>query len=323
MRRFRLGAEVLRHVPLGQASFAGVETIASMVNAWLPPEDLAAFHALSTPREDGLRASRQGDALRAEARMEDAEAMIAGAALSPQGTLLAESMHDSARAYLLYRAGDYTAARAHLDAALASTNALHDEHGFPGAEARRLHLAHLVVRVETCRGADRGWIVETVCRLWDYVEGNAEAWPFAPCARPGAEISPRMAALSLNEIVTELALLVAAEPELEAGTLELLARGQRTRSRIVPYPFLYARAWHTMKSALHAGDPAKALHAAGRFLGVVDGPRPLLWYAAVRDAHHLCLTLPLPSARDAAATLATGAPPLATLPDSLRISLST
>lgn len=319
VQRFRIGAEYVRTVQVGHASFAGVETIGRMVDGWLPPADREPFHALGVPREEALRASRGGDAPRARALMDTAERQLASATLSPGTRLLADSLHAAAEAYLCYRAGEHDRARAGLEAALASTNALHDRFGFAGAEGRRLHLAHLLARVEIRRGADPLEVARTVCRLWDYVEGNEAAWPFAPYARPGAQVSPRMAALSLNEIVTELALLLAADPSLDARALELLAREQRFRSRVVPYPYLYARAWLTMKAAIGEGAPAKALHAAGRFLGVVDGPRPLLWYAAVRDAHRFLRTLPGAASAGAADVLASETPPFSSLPECLRI----
>ncbi|HEX8395661.1 MAG TPA: hypothetical protein VF665_25135, partial [Longimicrobium sp.] len=201
----------------------------------------------------------------------------------------------------------------------ASTNALHDDHGFAGAEARRLHLAHLVVRVEARRATAPQRVLATVCRLWDYVEGNAAAWPWAPYAMPGATVAPRLAALSLNEIVTELALLLAEHPELEAGALDLLAREQTARDRTVPYPYLYARAWLTLRQRLAAGEPHAAIHAAGRFLGVVDGPRPLLWYSALRDTVRFCRALSGTPAR-AAEILAASVPLDPALPSCLRIA---
>ncbi|MBB4634841.1 hypothetical protein [Longimicrobium terrae] len=321
VEQFRRGAVVANAGGLGHTSFADVPDVSEMVNAMLSPADAEAFGAVSISREDGLRASRGGDQAKAAERIGEARRLLDGADLTPSARLLAESLYSSAAAYVRYRQGDLAGARRDLDEAIASSNALWDEHGFRGAEARRLHLAHLIVRVEARLGGDPWDVVQTVCRLWDYLEGNTAAWPFAPYARAGAEVNRRMAMLMLNEIVTEFAVLLAEHPEVETAALDLLHREQRARHPADPYPFSYARAWLTARQALHGDDPAAALQKAGPFLGVVDGPRPLLWQSVVRDTVRLCRTLPGAAGR-AAETLAAGALADHTVPDCLRIDRS-
>lgn len=318
VERFRRGSAVANAGGLGHTSFADVPSVAEIVDEMLSSADVEAFGAVSIPREEGLRASRGGDQAQAAARIGDARRILDDAVLTPSARLLAESLHSSAVAYLRYREGDQAEARRHLDDSIALSNALWDEHGFRGAEARRLHLAHLIVRVEARGGVDPWEVVQTVCRLWDYLEGNTATWPFAPYARSGAEVNLLMAALMLNEIVTELAVLLAEHPELETAALDLLQREQCARHPAGPYPFSYARAWLTARQALQGEDPAAALEEAGHFLGVVDGPRPLLWQSVVRDTVRLCRTLPGTAGR-AAEILAAGALPDHTVPDCLRI----
>lgn len=319
VERFRQGAVIANARGLGHTSFADVPDVSEMVNEMIAPADVEPFGGVSIRREEGLRASRGGDPVQAAERIAEARRLLDDAVLTPSAGLLAESLYSSAAAYLHYRQGDLAEARRGLDEAIALSNALWDEHGFRGAEARRLHLAHLIVRVEARLGGDPWAVVQTVCRLWDYLEGNTAAWPFAPYTRTGAEVNLRMAVLMLNEIVTEFAVLLAEHPELETAALDLLHREQCARHPADPYPFWYARAWLTARQALHGDDPEAALHAAGRFLSVVDGPRPLLWQSVVRDTVRLCRTLPGVAGR-AAEILAAGALPDHSVPDCLRIS---
>jgi hypothetical protein len=294
-----------------------------VVSAWLGAGEAALLRALGGAREGALRLARQGDLAGAEEAIAYARAALSRTRLSPRATLLARSLHHAAEAYLRYRNGLHAEALRELDAALACTNAASDEHGFPAAEARRLHLAHVRVRVQRVRGDDPVRVVETVSRLWRYVEGAAECWPFAPLARPAVPIVPRMAAITLNEIVTEAAVMIAERPATAGDALAVLRPHLAVPVQAAD-AFAYPRAWLRVKALRHAGASGPLLEAAAEFLATVDGPRPLLWLSALADARHVAGTLGGRAARGAEKRIARAVEGLpGDVPACLRVAAAT
>jgi hypothetical protein len=301
------GAELLRAVPLGTRTFAGVRRGDALVAAWLGAEEAARLGALGGPREAALRFARSGDMAAAEHAMGYARAGLGSRALSPGAMLLARSLHHAAEAYLHYRNGFHDDAVREVEAALACNDTASDEHRYPGAEARRLHLAHVMVRVLRVRGDDPLAVVETVSRLWRYVEGGEACWPLAPLARPPVPVDPRMAAITLNEIVTEAAVLMGEHRELAGDALAVLRPHLTVPADGGEDVAAYPRAWLRLKALRHGGAAEPFLSAAAEFLAEVDGPRPLLWFSALADAHHVCVAMGSRAARAAAERIARAA----------------
>jgi len=311
--------EFLRAVPLGIRTFAGVRSGDAIVTAWLGADEAARLRTLGGPREAALRFARAGDTAAAGEPMAYARAALASARLSPRALLLARSLHHAAEAYLHYRERRHDDAVREVEAALVCNDAASDEHGYPGAEARRLHLAHVMVRVLRVRGDDPLAVLKAMSRLWRYAEGGEARWPLSPLARPAVPVDPRMAAITLNEIVTEAAVLMAGDPSLAGDALAVL-RPHLHAPADAADPFAYPRAWLRLKTLRHAGKVEPFLAAAAEFLATADGPRPLLWLDALADAHHVCAATGGGAGRTAAeriARAAAGAP--GDVPASLRI----
>jgi hypothetical protein len=69
----------------------------------------------------------------------------------------------------------------------------------------------------------------------------------------------------------------------------------------------YPRAWLRLKALRQGDDPEPFLSAAAEFLAEVDGPRPLLWFSALADAHHVCAAMDGRATRAAAERIARAA----------------
>lgn len=303
----RRGAEYLRGGTLVQDTTAGIPSAEQAVIAWLDAEDSAGLRAVSYTRETALRHARARDLDAAGEWLAQAREALAAAELSPRGRMLAETMHHAGEAYLAYCLGRWDTALDELNVALDVANRLSEEHGFPNTEGRRVHLSHIHLRARVASGVDAGEALRTAAALWNYLEGDADAWPLARLGRPAPPLVPRLRAISLNEIVTELALLLAREPDLGGPAVELLAP-RLAWPEAGEDPFIYCRRWLRMRAALHAGDEAAFLRAAAEFLERVDGPRPLLWFAALRDAHGFCARLADGRGAQAAAEIAALSP---------------
>lgn len=301
------GAELLRAVPLGTRTFAGVQRGDALVAAWLGAEEAARLQALGGPREAALRFARAGDMAGAEHAMGYARAGLGSRALSPRAMLLARSLHHAAEAYLHYRNGLHADAVREVAVALACNDTASDEHRYPGAEARRLHLAHVIVRVLRVRGDDPAEVATTVSRLWRYTEGGEACWPLAPLARAPVPVDPRMAAITLNEMVTEVAVLIAEHPEAADEALAALRPHLDACADGAGDAAAYPRAWLRLSALRHRGEIEPFLAAAAEFLATVDGPRPLLWFSALADAHQVCAAMGGRAARAAAERIARAA----------------
>ncbi|MBB4637354.1 hypothetical protein [Longimicrobium terrae] len=286
--------------------------------AWLGAEDSAGLRAVSYTRETALRHARARDLDAAGEWLVQAREALAAAELSPRGRMLAETMHHAGEAYLAYCHGQWDAALRELDVALDVANRVSEEHGFPNAEGRRVHLSHIHLRARVASGVDAEGALRTAAALWNYLEGDADAWPLAQLGRPAPPLIPRLRALSLNEIVTELALLLAREPDMGGPAVELLAP-HLAWPETEEDPFVYCRRWLQMRTALHAGDEAAFIRTASEFLERVDGPRPLLWFAALRDAHGFCAGLSDGRGAAAAAEIAALSPPTFRVPSVLAL----
>lgn len=313
----RRGAEYLRAGTLVRDTTAGLPSPEQAVVAWLSAEDSAGLRGVSYTRETALRHARGRDLAAAAEWMAQARAALAAAELSPRGRLLAETMHHSGEAYLAYCHAEWEATFRELDVAMEYVNRASEEHGFPNSEGRRVHLSHIHLRACVASGLDPAGAVRTAAALWNYLEGDAEAWPLAPLRKPAQPLMPRLRAISLNEIVTELALLLAREPEWSGEAMELLA--PRLASPGDDDPFAYCRGWLRMRAALHDGNEDDVIRHAAAFLARVDGPRPLLWFAALRDAHGFCAALSDERGARAAAEIVSLAPSGIRLPPALAI----
>jgi hypothetical protein len=314
----RRGAEYLRGGTLVQDTTAGIPSAEKAVIEWLGAEDSAGLRAVSYTRETALRHARARDLNAAGEWLAQARGALSAAELSPRGRMLAETMHHAGEAYLAYCHGRWDTALRELNVALDVANRISEEHGFPNAEGRRVHLSHIHLRARVASGVDAEGALRTAAALWDYLEGDADAWPLAPLGRPAPPLAPRLRAVSLNEIVTELALLLAREPELGSPTVERLAP-HLTWLEEGEDPFVYCRGWLRMRAALHAGDEEPFIRAASAFLARVDGPRPLLWFAALRDAYGFCAGLSDGRGAAAAAEIAALSPPRFRVPPILAL----
>lgn len=304
----RRGAEYLRGGTLAQDTAAGIPSVEPEVVEWLGAEDAAQLRAVSYPRETALRHARARDLNAADEWLAQARDALAAAEFSPRVRVLAEAMYHAGEAYLAYCHGQWDAALRELDAAVDGANRVGEEHGFPNAEGRRVRFSHAHLRARIASGVDAEGAVRTAAALWNYLEGDADAWPLAPLGKPAPPLPLRVRAVSLNEIVTELALLLAGEPKLGGVAVELLAP-RLAWPEEKEDPFVYCRGWLRMRAALHAGDEEAFIRDASAFLARVDGPRPLLWFAALHDAHGFCAGLSDGRGAVAAARIAALSPP--------------
>ncbi|HEX8391391.1 MAG TPA: hypothetical protein VF665_03450 [Longimicrobium sp.] len=302
----RQGAEYLRGGTLVADTTAGIPNAERAVVEWLGEGDSAALRGVSFPRETALRHARARELNAAGEWLAKARAALAAADLSARGRMLGSTMHHAGEAYLAYCHAAWDEALRELDVAIDYANRASDEHGFPNAEGRRLHLSHIHLRARVASRLDPMGALRTAAALWDYIEGDARAWPLAPLRTPAPPLPPRLLAITLNEIVTELALLLAREPQLNGALVQRL--DHRLAAPEGADPFAWCRGWLRMRAALHGADEEPFLRESADFLARVDGPRPLLWFAALRDAHDFCAALPDSRGAGAAARIAALAP---------------
>jgi hypothetical protein len=158
-------------------------------------------------REKGLKAARTGDLVSAARLIGQARDLFQATMLCKEALAFLESFQLAAEAYLQYKERHYDQARASLLGAIRACHVLRDEFGYL-IEARRVHLARNIVRVETLVNNPKEAMRLASC-LERYLEGCPERWPFLefPVATVLEPLSDEIRLLLMDQILGEIALL--------------------------------------------------------------------------------------------------------------------
>jgi hypothetical protein len=227
----------------------------------LPAADVACLVASSRSREQGLRLCRDGGAGGREL-LAEARGILAAARLSDEAKVVAESFQQPAEAYLHYRLGKPIAARRALIDALGCCRVMEAIYGYE-VEARRVHLARNVARVERVAG-DRTDALHLALRLVRYIDGEAAAWPLrsvATTAPPPLTIDEQRALL--DQLWGEISdVLHGSEP----GTADLWSDPELAEFRLPDASiFRELRAWLDAMEAFRGHDAVAFLERAETF----------------------------------------------------------
>jgi hypothetical protein len=169
--------------------------------------EIAIVYRSTGVREKGLASARAGDLVTGARLIGQARDLFHAAALCQEALAFLESFQWAAEAYMQYKERQYAPARASLLSALQACHVLRDVFGYH-VEARRIHLARNIVRVETFANHQQEAMRLASC-LEAYVEGCQERWPFPefPVATAPDPLEEEVRWLLMDQILGEIALL--------------------------------------------------------------------------------------------------------------------
>jgi hypothetical protein len=246
----------------------------------------------------GLAAARQGQFLMAEQFFVQAREPLLSDKLSTEGHLICKSFQEAAEAYLDYRRGDFSHARAHMLEALATDIILEEEYGYDKfiTHSHRLEFAINLVRI------DARWMrferaVDLADSLLGYLEGGLEVLPLpGSWSRKLVELlPPELSTAHFVTIASEVAPILADKNRQVAGDLFTIAARHtklKTNSNCHYHPGVHA--WFLVKEAFLSNEVVTFLERVSHFLSEGRADTPVLWYATVVDLLALCNQLDLP-----------------------------
>jgi hypothetical protein len=169
--------------------------------------EIAVVHRSAAVREKGLALVRSGDLQGGADLLRKARAFFTQATLCEEGVAFLESFQLAAEAYLQYKERQYDATRVALRGAIQACHVLRDEYGYC-VEARRIHLARNIIRVETYANRQVE-AMQLASRLVRYIDGRGEPWPIPDLRLVTAPDPLRAKArwILMDQILGELALL--------------------------------------------------------------------------------------------------------------------
>jgi hypothetical protein len=241
----------------------------------LPPAEVSCLLASSRSRSEGLRLCRSGYNDDARAMLATARATLATARLTEEAKIVAESFQQPAEAYLHYRLGDAAAARQALLVSLECCAVMGAKYGYE-VEARRVHLARNVVRVDRVSG-DQSGALHLALRLVRYIDGSPAAWPFPPVALTDpASLSVDERRVLMEQVWDEISQALL---EPAPGTADLWSDPELAAFALPDSSmFWQLRAWLDAMHAFCCRDAATFLERACTFFAA--GPVvPKAWHA--------------------------------------------
>lgn len=139
-------------------------------------DEITTLLAATRYREQGLSKARVGLFESAWQDLINSEAVCAGATLSDEAIVVADSFQQAAIAFLHYRQSSYSEALHALHNSLSDCKKLHDEYAY-ATEIRRIHLVRNIIRVKTVAGQHYEALLLAVS-LIRYVDHDGP-WPIA------------------------------------------------------------------------------------------------------------------------------------------------
>ncbi|MGH3856241.1 MAG: hypothetical protein ACRDR6_22685 [Pseudonocardiaceae bacterium] len=255
----------------------------------IPPDDVLLVNKCATIRSHGIRAARRGCLVEAEQLFRECHAMLdAAVRLTPEGRMLALTFLWAGEAYLAYRHGENEQAQALVYEAMRIDVALETSHGYPMG-MHRIQLACNLVKVMACSSRDDA--VRLGIGVLNVLEGDATSRPVPEVADPInlAEVPPDLLSLMVNQIIGELALVLAgagAEQARRLFSYAVIHVKKRATGNCMRYA--YSHDWLAAKQAFLDRDVDCFLMRAAEFLAVGRRDDSTLWFATAVDFSVLC-----------------------------------
>lgn len=203
--------------------------------------------------------------------------------------LLCRSWIDQGEAYLDAREGAWEQARRRLARAMASDYVLESRYGYTVFHIGRVHVLHLMLRVEAGAG-DPAKAIDMAQAIVEYVRGErdslpmGEGWSRARAAAVPGDLRDAMTARISSEVGTQLALC---EADAARALFQRFPAWRRFRDHHMLHEVFQ---WGETKQAFLDGDCARFLEHCESLLAA--GRRETtLWYAAVLDLCRTCMVL--------------------------------
>lgn len=255
--------------------------------------DMLVMNGFTSAINQGLAAARHGQFLIAEQFFAQARAPLLAGTLSTEGHLICKSFQEAAEAYLDYRRGAFSNARAHMLEALATDIILEEEYEYDLfiTHSHRLEFAINLARIDA-RGLRVERAVDLADSLLGYLEGGLEVLPL-----PGswshelvALLPPELLTAHFVTIASEVAPILA-DKNCQACHLFTIAARHTQLKTNSNHPRV--QAWFLVKEAFLSNEVVTFLERAAHFLGEGRADTPVLWYATVVDLVTLCDELDL------------------------------
>jgi hypothetical protein len=203
--------------------------------------------------------------------------------------LLGRCWIDQGEAYLAVRLQQWEYARARLQAAMAAETCLEESYGYALLHVSRLHLVHLLLRVEASAG-QAALAIALAQHLVSYILGCCTTLPWGHgwSAVRAAQIPIVFRHALLARIASEVGTVLALQPLAEAQALFQGFPSWQQFADHVPLAEIYH--WGQTKTAFLHGNTVAFLEYCTDFLAA--GRRETtLWYATVLDLCHCCAAL--------------------------------
>jgi hypothetical protein len=202
---------------------------------------------------------------------------------------LGHSWLGQGEAYLAVRLQQWEHARARLQAAMAAETLLEETYGYTLFHVSRVHLVHLLLRVEASAG-QAALAVELAQHVVSYLLGYCDTLPWGHgwSAARAAQIPTAFRHGLLARIASEVGTVLALQLCAEARALFQSFPSWQQFADQVPLAEIYH--WGQTKAAFLHGNTVAFLEHCTDFLAA--GRRETtLWYATVLDLCHCCAAL--------------------------------
>lgn len=205
--------------------------------------------------------------------------------LNYETSLIIKDEFSASKGYLNYRQGNYESARANIQIALESCMALINQYNYGFLQARSIHLACNIVKVEACSG-NKEKAMKIACYLISNIEGNCDnsLYKDIDLLKPVQHLSFKNESFLLTQVFEEVAKLFASCERSKSNKLVDLATnllGERNLSS--NEQFYREHTWLENKKVLAEGKTVELLEKASEFLADGRGSCKLLWHATVLD----------------------------------------
>ena len=255
----------------------------------LPEEDVARIRISTGPRRQALTAARKGELALARGLFKTALGMLHLEKMTREGRFVALNLIKPAESYIRYKQNDYRQAHALMEEALSCSNVLRDEFGYEDMDARRVHLASNLMRLESHSGEART-AARIGFQLLHYVEGDGESWPLTnlAAATNDVRIPAPLRTTAFNQAAWELALLFAhGGKATQAVALEEGDRAAAQRRTKRTHRIESLALWTRARRALAEADHTAFLAQASLFFPEGHAT-PMLWLALAADICRVC-----------------------------------
>lgn len=242
-------------------------------------------------RLHALRAARREMYGRARTSFALARRLVAGArTASGNCVVLCESFQLAGEAYLDYRLNRLVRAQERLDQA-SEIDARLEREGFALLHLHRVQLLHNMVRVAAKQGGKER-ALRLAFRLLGHLEGRREVLPGAGKwdARAIGDFPGNVVRTLFNQIVAEIAVILAANPDMHALFVAASAAHLDRCPGSACFRYPMAHAWLNLKR-LFLEDRRLFLTSCCGLLENAYREMPLLWSAVVVDLVTICKDL--------------------------------